>query len=208
MIWSLQGTRARLFVAALIIWPLVHLASSRAGQFSSWRFGGWGMYASPYPSARQRPVHVVLSFGGEGGATREPLRVRHQGHDITELLAGLHGLSLYAAGGKRSEITLQSPDAPARLAERLIALRQLNVKAELVKLAGLIEDIVPPARVGTYSMTFVLGERKANLVTAQFGVQYTFYSLSSSGHMVREGQRQLDPKGLLVADRACSPNAP
>lgn len=205
MRWCLHGPRARLLAAALLVWPMVHLGLSHAGYFSSWRFGGWGMYASPYPSPRQKPVHVVLRFDPDARLTRKPLRIWHEGRDITELLAGLHGLSLYAAGSELSGVTLRWPDALARLAESLRALRQLDTKAELMHLAELIDDLVPAAEVGTYSTFFALGERQADLLAAKYGVEYTFYSLSSSGGAVREEQRVLDPNGLLVAAQTCSP---
>jgi hypothetical protein len=203
MRWHLKGTRARLFLAILLVWPLLHIGLSRAGHFSPWRFGGWGMYATPYPSPSQKPVHLVLRFEGDAEPAREPLRVWHEGRDVTALLAGLHGLSLYAAGNGLSDITLRSPRAIARLAERLMALRQLDLQPELLRLAELIAELVPASEVGAYSTLFALGERKANLITAQYGVEYTFYGVSRGA--VHQGQHELDPNGLLVEDQTCSP---
>jgi hypothetical protein len=36
-------------IISLLIWPNIHMALSNRGDFSSWRFFGWGMYATPHP---------------------------------------------------------------------------------------------------------------------------------------------------------------
>ncbi|MBG08285.1 MAG: hypothetical protein CME68_05970 [Halobacteriovoraceae bacterium] len=33
----------------LLVWPTIHMGLSSQGYFSSWRFFGWGMYATPHP---------------------------------------------------------------------------------------------------------------------------------------------------------------
>ena len=36
-------------IICLLIWPTIHMVLSGKGHFSSWRFFGWGMYATPHP---------------------------------------------------------------------------------------------------------------------------------------------------------------
>ncbi len=46
----------RVIVALLMLWPPVHAFLTPALGVSTWRFGGWGMYATPAP----RRSHVVV----------------------------------------------------------------------------------------------------------------------------------------------------
>lgn len=40
---------ARILVGMLLLWPPVHAIASELCGFSSWRYFGWGMYATPHP---------------------------------------------------------------------------------------------------------------------------------------------------------------
>ncbi len=46
--------------ALSLIWPLLHMALVHIYGFSSWRFFGWGMYATPNPESQTR-LHVILA---------------------------------------------------------------------------------------------------------------------------------------------------
>ena len=46
-------------VLGLIGWPPIHMALSSYAGFSSWKYFGWGMYATPY-SPKNQIVHVYV----------------------------------------------------------------------------------------------------------------------------------------------------
>jgi hypothetical protein len=55
----------RSFVSAaiglvLVLWPPVHMTLARNLRFSPWRYGGWGMYATPHPEFLSRVQVVVV----------------------------------------------------------------------------------------------------------------------------------------------------
>lgn len=56
---------ARSFASAaiglvLVLWPPVHMTLGGRLGFSSWRYGGWGMYATPHPEFLSRVQVVVV----------------------------------------------------------------------------------------------------------------------------------------------------
>lgn len=107
------GTRLASQVAAAMLcllcaWPPVHMALTVDGAVSSWRLGGWGMYATPHPHAHAR-VHVV---------------------PVGEPLAGGFGLhprlSLAAAERPFTPIEQGSSSTGPRVAAACQALRQFS----------------------------------------------------------------------------------
>src|SRR5690242_14796545 len=130
----------RCYLALLLLWPPLHLALSRAGYFSAWRFGGWGMYATPYPTPAQHPIAVLLDLR-EQPAVREPLRrvqILDAGADRTDWLDRFAGLRLYALGGELSRLDLGAGSASV-LAETCQAVRQLDRERRLLELGRLVE---------------------------------------------------------------------
>lgn len=63
----MKKTLSYLIVAALFIWPATHMALSKKYGFSSWRLGGFGMYATPHPDHPFTGILVILdrTEGGE-----------------------------------------------------------------------------------------------------------------------------------------------
>ncbi len=51
-----HGIVAWVFLAMLVVWPPIHIALARHYHFSTWRYGGLGMYAAP--DGRDRDVYV------------------------------------------------------------------------------------------------------------------------------------------------------
>ena len=58
---------ARALLALLLIWPPVHMLLAHQLQFSPWRFGGWGMYATPDPRTAVELL-VISRHEGQAGA--------------------------------------------------------------------------------------------------------------------------------------------
>lgn len=57
--WRFHGIVVWVFLAMLVVWPPVHIALARHYHFSTWRYGGLGMYAAP--DGRDRDVYVFMS---------------------------------------------------------------------------------------------------------------------------------------------------
>jgi hypothetical protein len=71
-------TRLRLAYALLgimLAWPPLHMVLARQLRFSSWRFGGWGMYATPDPRAVVDFVFLSDHGGPATSTLRRPLGV-------------------------------------------------------------------------------------------------------------------------------------
>jgi hypothetical protein len=54
-------------LAFLVAWPPIHIVLSRRYHFSTWRYGGWGMYATPDGSERE--VFLFVSSCGSDTTT-------------------------------------------------------------------------------------------------------------------------------------------
>ncbi len=48
-----------LLVTVLVVWPPIHMVLVRQLGFSSWKFAGWGMYATPF-SPKNETLHVYV----------------------------------------------------------------------------------------------------------------------------------------------------
>lgn len=60
---SLKVIRYKLALAVfgiILIWPIIHMALINVLPISSWRFFGWGMYATPSPEDQTR-IRVVIA---------------------------------------------------------------------------------------------------------------------------------------------------
>lgn len=61
----------RLALAVALVWPMCQMALTRWYGMSTWRLGGWGMYATPHES--RVTVHIYLTGpDGVGGVQRPP----------------------------------------------------------------------------------------------------------------------------------------
>ena len=58
-----QKYAGKVFLAFLAVWPPVHIALARHYHFSTWRYGGLGMYATP--DGRDRDVYVFIPLCSE-----------------------------------------------------------------------------------------------------------------------------------------------
>ena len=160
----------RCYLALLLLWPPLHLALSRAGYFSAWRFGGWGMYATPYPTPAQHPIAVLLDLR-ERPERREPLRpvrIIDAGSDVTDWLGRSAGLSFYALGGELSRLDLGAGSAHA-LAETCLAVRQLDRERHLLELGRLVEGWLARRPTPQHQLYLSLGTRHADALAGRFG---------------------------------------
>ena len=160
----------RCYLALLLLWPPLHLALSRAGYFSAWRFGGWGMYATPYPTPAQHPIAVLLDLR-EQPAPREPLRrvqIVEAGADRTEWLGRFAGLSFYALGGELSRLDLGTGSASV-LAETCQAVRQLDRERHLLELGRLVETRLVQL-APRHQLYLSLGTRHADALLGRYWI--------------------------------------
>ncbi len=77
---------ATLLFVAFAVWPPIQMFLSCTHGFSSWRFGGWGMYATPDP-VRHAWVHVVPSAQGRALGRHARLSVGDREHLLEPLPA-------------------------------------------------------------------------------------------------------------------------
>lgn len=162
----------RCYLALLLLWPPLHLALSRAGSFSAWRFGGWGMYATPYPTPAQHPIAVLLDLR-DPPAGREPprrLAIDAGGSDVTEWLDQVVGLSFYALGGQLARLDLGAGSASA-LAEKCQAVRQLDRERQLLELGRLVEARLAQLATPAHRLYLSLGTRHADALAGHYGIE-------------------------------------
>jgi hypothetical protein len=161
----------RCYLALLLLWPPVHLALSRAGYFSPWRFGGWGMYATPYPTPAQHPIAVLLDLR-EPPARREPLRrvqIIDAGADVTDWLDRFAGLSFHARGGQLARLDLGAGSASV-LAETCQAVRQLERASHLLELGRFVEARLAQQATPQHQLYLSIGTRRADALGGRYGI--------------------------------------
>ena len=84
-------TVARGLLVLLLIWPPVHMLLAPRLNFSSWRYGGWGMYATPDPRHAVELLVISRHEGLPGACLRPVCTMRLEGD---ELVAIDHALPL------------------------------------------------------------------------------------------------------------------
>jgi hypothetical protein len=159
----------RCYLALLLLWPPLHLVLSSAGYFSAWRFGGWGMYATPYPTPAQHPIAVLIDLRQQPGQ-REParrLRSLDAGADVTDWLGRVAGLSFFAVGGELSRVDLGAGVA-SRLAETCRAVRQLDRERHLLELGRLVEGRLAQLGAAQHRLYLSIGTRHADALFARY----------------------------------------
>ena len=167
----------RCYLALLLLWPPLHLALSRAGYFSAWRFGGWGMYATPYPTPAQHPIAVLLDLR-EQAARREPLRrvqISEAGSDVTDWLDRFAGLSVHALGGELTRLDLGAGSA-SLLAEKCQAVRQLDRDRHLLELGRLVEARLAQLATPPHQLYLSLGTRHADALAGRHGIEWEVFA--------------------------------
>lgn len=161
----------RCYLALLLLWPPLHLALSRAGYFSAWRFGGWGMYATPYPTPAQHPIAVLLDLR-EPPAPRAPLRrvqIIDAGADVTDWLDRFAGLSFYALGEELGHLDLGAGSA-SLLAKTCQAVRQLDRERHLLELGRFVEARLAQQATPQHQLYLSIGTRRADALVGRYGI--------------------------------------
>ena len=77
MTFTLKRTLVYTALAALTVWPAVHIWLVKSYGVSAWKLGGWGMYAAP------RPKFVGLEVFYREPGMREYQRLRQAGEPVT-----------------------------------------------------------------------------------------------------------------------------
>jgi hypothetical protein len=128
-------------LAFLVAWPPIHMWLARQYRFSTWRYGGWGMYATP--EASNREVHVFLSSCAWKGSKAELLTTTGEKRN---------GFFLYLVHGTRIDL-VSFPDLDAdeqrALARRVKDVRSLARPGDFEHLAQWIDARFPPALPGS-----------------------------------------------------------
>jgi hypothetical protein len=100
-------------LALCLAWPPAHMLSSRAFKFSSWRFFGWGMYATPHPEGASLTIYpfgeprpIVVTGNDELG---EDLALFWHVHSYRSLAAIVervaHGKAIAVVSRQRVDLT-------------------------------------------------------------------------------------------------------
>jgi hypothetical protein len=165
------------FLVLLVAWPVVHMALSLQGAFSSWRFAGWGMYATPYPSARQHPIEIMLGVPGAAEARSRPLQIRVDGADVGRVLAEREGLVFSVSC---SACSLSSLALSAQGAQRLTRLarqaRQLQRQRALDALAAVVWTELGRSGIEHVSLRVRVSTRFARPLSNQYGFTHQDFS--------------------------------
>jgi hypothetical protein len=82
---SFRRKLALVVFALFIAWPIFHIVLVKNSRISSWRFFGWGMYATPNPDAQSRLRVVIID------------KSLNQNVDVAKLHASLTKLSFDTA---------------------------------------------------------------------------------------------------------------
>lgn len=172
---SARPLARKLFVAALLIWPMVHMVLSYSGRFSAWRFGGWGMYATPYPSPTQHPISVLVEFAEPGcdNSASRPATVLVGGNDAGPWLGAHVGLRFFVrcATPSMARLQLGQVDVLARLAEEAKAARQLDRAEHLAALSRLVEEQLTASATAPRRLWVSIGDLRANPLDEKYGVE-------------------------------------
>lgn len=117
-------------LAFLLAWPPLHMALARRYHFSTWRYGGWGMYATPDGS--DRDVYVFLSSCARGTAATAPWATGN----------GATGFFYLVRGARIDLISVPSLDSTQKrdLARRIKDIRSLTRPEDFRRLARWIDD--------------------------------------------------------------------
>jgi hypothetical protein len=165
----------KLFLAALVVWPMLHLALGLSGQFSAWRFAGWGMYATPYPSLAQHPISVLVQFAGPGceSAPPQPATVMMGADEVSGWLDERLGLRFYVRCPPPSAglIQLGSRDVLALLAEEATAARQLRRAEHLEAMGALIQAQLTTSGAEPHELYVSIGALRAAPLAGKYGVE-------------------------------------
>lgn len=127
-----------ILLTAIVVWPVLHLILSLTLGFSSWRFGGWGMYASPHPDYPFTGIFVFLDDKNPGGVEeihRVPVFVK--GADWTEVFRYISSLEFSAPDRPRtvSSMDLNSGQEARALRSLAKAIRHFR-RAEDIRNLG------------------------------------------------------------------------
>lgn len=132
-------------LAMLFLWPPIHMGLARQYHFSTWRYGGFGMYAAP--DAGDREVHILVSSCPAIEAAGEPTSTSHDRH-----------LGFYHRIGVRGVTPLFLPrlDEAEKLALAAVVknIRSLARPADFERLADWVDARLfegrPPALIGVF----------------------------------------------------------
>jgi hypothetical protein len=168
-----------LIIAGLILWPMLHMGLSLTGHFSPWRFAGWGMYATPYPSANQRPLALLLDLGAPNcdRARSHRIAVMSGAHDLSGWLEERAGLRVFARCDQPqvTSVQLGKGDIGARLLDEARAIRQLDTTEHLEAIARLVDERLTAHGNRPRTLYINLGERRADPLSGTYGIENRYF---------------------------------
>lgn len=186
--------------AWLLMWPPVHMALSRGLGFSSWRFAGWGMYATPERGTSE--VSVFLDGCIESSMPSVP---------DTPPYAGWAGLRLYVVRGGMA----RSLARPALSGEEQVALQSMISELRIFtrpeqfkRLARWLEAKTLPASARGHQMAVVVAHPRLDLEGQRAYAEGPGYLRGEGGWRRIEGRTGSDMiEEVLAAMGTCAEGA-
>lgn len=185
---------AHTLLVLLVLWPGVHLLLSKQLGFSPWRFGGWGMYATP---ERRQPfvglTAIVVPADDESMVGLERVgMVAAGGEQLTEVVEARHGVIALGRGFAQQGAALEylHPVLLAEQGKRLHHVYTFADERSLGELAGLLDDILiggPEPRV----WYIVVSYRRINVDTNETSSEGTVYRVADGEVMRIDGPEPL-----------------
>lgn len=126
----LRALSGWVILALFLGWPPIHMLLVRRYHFSTWRYGGFGMYAAP--DASDREVHVFLSSCGRTFASQSPAK------EASDRTLGFYYRVEHGRSTPLAPPRLDREEARA-LARLLKDLRSLARPIDFERLAGWID---------------------------------------------------------------------
>lgn len=188
--------------AWLLMWPPLHMALSRGLGFSSWRFAGWGMYATPERGTSEVSVFLDGCIESERALPSVPDTPPH---------AGWAGLRLYLVRGG----TARSLARPALPGEELAALQSMSSDLRIFmrpdqfkRLARWLEVKALPASARGHRMAVVVAHPRLDLEGQRAYAEGSGYLRGEDGWRRLEGRTGSDLiEEVLAAMGTCAGGA-
>jgi hypothetical protein len=119
------------FLALLVAWPPIHILLARRYHFSTWRYGGFGMYAAP--DGADRDVFVFFAGCARKAGTKSAARELRSPHTL-----GFY----YEVRGQRIDSTMLpdlEPDEERALKTTIKDIRSLARPEDFIRLARWVD---------------------------------------------------------------------
>jgi hypothetical protein len=138
-----RRTAMRICLGVMILWPPLHAVASKVLGFSSWRFFGWGMYATPHPESLSVLRIVWFSENSETVTDYRRLYEELRLHGRSGQKNGCFDAMVKENGAALRDLSVANPCDDGEVERHLAYFRHFGSKKHL---ALLVEKASP--RVG------------------------------------------------------------